>query len=176
MLVTVVASVMSVGEDELFKALLLGKETALQDGRTYIVKERKPKRARDRFDRLLAQGYRGLYITRQHPDNVGKAKLPNVRLIWLSTTLGTDYMDPHNLGSLTSLIRSSVEQPGPLVILLDGLEYLMINNEFPRILNFMELLNEIVSQRQAILLFSVDDRAFEERELALLERNAIPLE
>ena len=160
------------GEDELFRALVFGKEAGLEDGRTYIVKERKPQRALERFTRLVSEGYRGLYITRQHPDHVSRSRIENVRLIWLSTTLGANYMDPHNLASLTALVKDYL-QPGPrVVILLDGLEYLMINNDFARILKFVELLNEMVMEQGAILLLSVDDRAFEEKELAHLERSA----
>ena len=160
------------GEDELFRALVFGKETGLQDGRTYVMKERKPQKALDRFARLVSEGYRGLFITRQHPNHVSRGKLSNVRLIWLSTTLGEDYMDPHNLSALTALVRTCLEENGKAVVLLDGLEYLMINNDFDRILKFVEVLNETVMERQAILLLSVDERAFEEKQLALIERNA----
>ena len=160
------------GEDELFRALVFGKETGLQDGRTYVMKERKPQKALDRFARLVSEGYRGLFITRQHPNHVSRGKISNVRLIWLSTTLGEDYMDPHNLSNLTALVRTYLEENGKAVVLLDGLEYLMINNDFDRILKFVEVLNETVMERQAILLLSVDERAFEEKQLALIERNA----
>ena len=53
------------GEDELFRALVFGKETGLQDGRTYVMKERKPQKALDRFTRLVSEGYRGLFVKAQ---------------------------------------------------------------------------------------------------------------
>ena len=167
-----VGALAMLGEDEIFRALVFGKDTGLQDGRTYIVKERKPQRALERFTRLVSEGHRGLYITRQHPDHVSRSRLESVRLIWLSTTLGANYMDPHNLSSLTALVKDYLAASPKVVVLLDGLEYLMINNDFARILRFVEVLNELVSLRGAILILSVDDRAFEEKELALLERSA----
>ena len=167
-----VGALAMLGEDEIFRALVFGKESGLQDGRTYIVKERKPQRALERFTRLVSEGHRGLYITRQHPDHVSRSRLESVRLIWLSTTLGANYMDPHNLSSLTALVKDYLAASPKVVVLLDGLEYLMINNDFARILRFVEVLNELVSLRGAILILSVDDRAFEEKELALLERSA----
>jgi len=51
----------------------------------------------------------------------------------------------------------------------------MINNDFPRILKFVETLHEIVSQRSCVLVLSVDDRAFEAKEMALIERNVVLL-
>jgi len=52
----------------------------------------------------------------------------------------------------------------------------MINNDFPRILKFIETLHEIVMQRRCVLIVSVDDRAFDPKEMALLERNSVILE
>ena len=51
-------------------------------------------------------------------------------------------------------------------------EHLMINNDFPRVLKFIEHVNEIVMQKHALFLVSIDSRAFDPKELALLERNA----
>ena len=62
------------------------------------------------------------------------------------------------------------------MILLDGIEYLMINNEFARILHFLEYVNEQIALRRAALILSVDERAFDAKELAYIERNTVPLE
>jgi hypothetical protein len=168
---------MAFEEDELLHTLVFGRPRDLEDGRSYLVKERKPDRGLRQFLRLMDRGYGGLYITRQHPDHVTK-RLGSVRLrvVWLSTTLGPDYMDPHNLNSLTNLIGQFIRDHEKAVILLDGLEYLTINNDYGRILKFVEYLNEVVAQERAILLLSVDDRAFDSRQLALLERGALALD
>jgi archaellum biogenesis ATPase FlaH len=57
--------------------------------------------------------------------------------------------------------------------MLDGLEYLLVNNDFSRLLKFIEYINELVMQNSALLLISIDQRALDEREMALLERNAV---
>jgi archaellum biogenesis ATPase FlaH len=61
-------------------------------------------------------------------------------------------------------------------VLIDGLEYLRLNNDADRILKFVEMLDEIVMQRQGILVLSLDDRAFDPREMAFLERNSVVLD
>jgi len=165
------------GEDELFHSLLFGKRREPEEGRSYVIKEKKPDGAMGHFLKMIARGYTGLVISRQHPDNVmRKYKLEGVRLVWLSTTLGKDYIDPHNLGSLTNVAGLFLNDNGKSVIVLDGLEYLMVHNDFGRVLKFMEYLNEMVMQRQAVLLISLDDRAFEPRQIALIERNAAILD
>lgn len=164
-------------EDELFTSLLFGGRKELEDGRSYVVKEKKPDRGLALFLNLVEKGYRPLLITRQHPNHLRKAHLGvDIRAIWLSTTLGKDYIDPHNLNALTNVILTHIGGGGKSAILLDGLEYLMINNEPARLWKFLEYVHEVVAQTAAILLVSVDERTFEPRDLALLERNAVVIE
>ena len=164
-------------EDKLFHQLVFGGVHRLEEGRSYLVKERKPGKAWTYFTGALDDGFEGLYITRQHPNHVDKRHGPKtLRVVWLSTTLGRDYVDPHNLGALTNLIHTFSEGPHRSIVLLDGLEFLMINNDYARVLKFMETLHEIVMQRRNVLIVSVDDRAFDPKEMAFLERNTLVLE
>lgn len=164
-------------EDDLLNALLFGKKKDLEEGRTYLVKEKKPEKARASFHRAIEQGFRAIHITRQHPNHVERVyNGREIRVVWLSTTLGKDYVDPHNLNSLSNLIANFVADGGRGAILLDGLEYLMVNNDFARILHLLEYVNEQVALHKSVLLLSVDDRAFDPKELALLERNTVAIE
>jgi archaellum biogenesis ATPase FlaH len=99
-----------------------------------------------------------------------------IRVVWLSTTLGKDYIDPHNLNSLSNLIGTFLNEGPRSLLLVDGLEYLMINNDFARILHFLEYVNEQIALRRAALILSVDERAFESKELAYIERNTVGVE
>ena len=166
-------------DDDLLTNLLLGRRGDLEDGCVYLLKERKPRRALEMFRKCGESGRRLLHVTRQHPDHAKRENggLP-VRIVWLSTTIGTDHIDPHNLNSLTTLIMGFVDEasaPGSAV-LLDGLEYLMINNDPERVFKFFDYLDEVVASRRVVLLASIDDRAFDARQLALLERNATVLD
>src|SRR6266704_1434561 len=141
-------------EDELLKDLLFGKKKDLEEGRAYLVKEKKPERALAAFQRAVDAGWRPIYITRQHPNHIA----------------------PHNLNSLSNLIANFVNDGPRAVILLDGIEYLMINNDFPRILHFLEYVNEQIALHRAALILSVDERAFDAKELAYIERNTVALD
>jgi pentatricopeptide repeat protein len=164
-------------EDELFRQLAFGEPPRLEGGRSYLVKERKPGKAWDLFDRMLGEGYEGMYVTRQHPNHVENAHGPRtLKVVWLSTTLGRDYVDPHNLSALTNLINGFIESSRRAIILIDGLEYMRLNNDADRVLKFLEYLDEIVMHRQGILILSLDARAFDARELAFIERNSVVLE
>lgn len=167
------------GDDELLTTLLLGRRKDLEDGRVYLLKERKPKRALELFLQCAEKGRRALCVTRQHPNHVARQHGGlAVRVVWLSASLGKDYVDPHNLNSLTTLITGFIDEPGGSgsVVLLDGLEYLMVNNEPERVFKFLDYLDEVVATHRTILLASIDDRAFDAKELALLERNSVVLD
>ncbi len=163
-----------VNTDDLFSKLVFGDSNGdIRPGYTYVMKEQKPKKAYGYFWKKMEEGHKGLLITRQHPDHVDKKFGPaDLKVLWLSTTLGKTYVDPHNLGSLTSIITRFIENDEKTVIMLDGIEYLLVNNDFTRLLKFIEYLNELVMDRKSILLISIDPRALDEKELALLERNA----
>src|SRR5439155_1217615 len=79
--------------------------------RAYLVKEKKPERALAVFQQAIDAEWRPLYITRQHPNHVIRRRGDkDIRIVWLSTTLGKDYIDPHNLNSLSNLIGNFLNE------------------------------------------------------------------
>ncbi|HEY4704994.1 MAG TPA: DUF835 domain-containing protein [Thermoplasmata archaeon] len=154
---------------------MAGVESAvpLAPGACYLIKEKKPDLSYRLFTMLTRAGTPGMVITRQYPERVRRERsLPEGRIIWLSHTPGEDYHNPTAVGSLAKLISGFVEEnQGVAAILLDGIEYLSINNGFLQTLMFVEHVNEFVMQRKAIVILPVSPDALEEKELALLERN-----
>src|SRR5207245_663665 len=72
-------------EDELLRDLLFGKKKDLEEGRAYLVKEKKPERALAAFQRAVDAGWRPIYITRQHPNHVVRHRGDKeIRVVWLS--------------------------------------------------------------------------------------------
>ncbi len=145
----------------------------LARGACYLVEEKKPDLAYRLFKELTAEGLPGLVITRQYPDRVRRERgLPTAKVLWLSHTPGEDYHNPTAIGTLAKTISRFIEDHGgEAVVLLDGLEYLVVNNGFLQTLMFVEHVNEFVMQRKAVVLLPVAPEALEEKERALLERN-----
>jgi hypothetical protein len=149
----------------------------LEEGVCYLVKEKKAELSFRLFELTVANGAPGLCITRQYPARVVKSEaMKQARVIWLSHTPGEDYHNPAALGSLTKIICSFIEEKGECVVLVDGFEYLMVNNGFQNTLLFVEHLNEFVMPRKGIVILPVSPEALDEKELALLERNLEVLE
>jgi two-component system cell cycle response regulator len=114
----------------------------------------------------------GLAISRQHPDLIKqKYGLEETPIYWLATRTGQDVISPTNLGILTHTMIRFIEENASGVILLDGLEYLVSNNDFNKVLRVIDQVNDQISQSTALMIIPVDPRAFDPKELALLERN-----
>jgi two-component system cell cycle response regulator len=147
---------------------------SMSRGLCYLVKEKKPELAYQLLKQLLGDSLPGMVITRQYPDRVraDHALAPEVKVLWLSHTPGEDYHNPTAIGTLAKTISRFIEDAkGEAVVLLDGLEYLIVNNGFLQTLMFVEHVNEFVMQRKAIVVIPASPEALEEKELALLERN-----
>jgi hypothetical protein len=149
----------------------------LQEGYCYIVKERKPFLAYKLFEQSLGQNTPGLCVTRQFPEKVREAfEMRDTRVLWLSHTPGQDHHNPTSIGTLATVISSFIERYKKSVVLIDGLEYLVINNGFQQVLRFVEHINEQVMQSRSSVLVPISPSAFSEKELALLERNVEVIE
>lgn len=150
-----------------------GPAIELSKGVCHLVKEKKPEFSFYIFSSIVKTGVPGLCVTRQYPDRVRREHdLKDIRVIWLSHTPGDDYHNPTALGVLTKAICKFIEDnSGEAVVLIDGLEYLVVNNGFLQTLMFVEQVNEFVMQRKAVVILPVSPEALEEKELALLERN-----
>ena len=147
-------------------------------GRTYIVEESPPDISFDAFVNIVSTSSNGsaklagLAVSRQHPDLIRqKYGLEATPILWLATRAGDDVLAPTNLGILTHTLIKFIEENQSGVILLDGLEYLVSNNDYNKVLRVIDQVHDHISQSKAILIVPVDPRAFSQKELALLERN-----
>ncbi|MHC1709303.1 MAG: DUF835 domain-containing protein [Methanomassiliicoccales archaeon] len=144
----------------------------LRRGFSYLVKETKPNKSFEIFVDQVTHNIQGLCVTRQHPTIIRKEwGLEKTPIIWLSNQVGKVYVNPSNIGILSDTIIRFVEKSGDGVILIDGIEFLIVNNDFDKVLRMVHHITEAVMENRSRLIVSVDPRTLETRELALLERN-----
>ena len=149
----------------------------LEQGLCYVVRERKPFLAFALFENEVSGDLPGLCVTRQFPEKLRETfNLKDSRIIWLSHTPGKDHHNPTSVGTLATLITSFIERYERCIVIIDGLEYLVINNGFQQVLRFMEHVNEQVMQSRSTVLIPISPNAFSEKELALIERNVEVIE
>lgn len=160
------------------EGLGVSRKYHLAPGRCYVFEEATPLVSFDVFSNLISTSDKkgqktvGMAVTRQHPDLVRqKYGLEKTPIYWLATRAGDSVISPTNLGILTQTMVKFIEGHEDGVILLDGLEYLVLNNDFNKVLRAVDQVNDHMSQSGSRLILPLDPRAFEPRELALLERN-----
>jgi hypothetical protein len=113
----------------------------------------------------------GLIITRQFPSDVRKKHaLQTTPILWLTTIAGKDNVDPSKLGLLTEYILHFMEDSKNGIVLVDGLEYMISSNDFSRVLKAVEMWTETAMASASRLLLSIDPKAYEKKDLAVLER------
>ncbi|HJX04679.1 MAG TPA: DUF835 domain-containing protein [Thermoplasmata archaeon] len=114
----------------------------------------------------------GLVVTREFPESIRKAhNLQVTPIIWLTESPGDMRIAPTSLAVLTDTIVRFMENNPNSIVLIEGIEYMVTFNDFRKVLRQLDSLNETAWVTKGRLLLSVDPRAFDERELAMLERD-----
>lgn len=151
----------------------------LMPGWSYVIKEDRPERSFGLFSTLLSGGARGLCISRTHPDILKQKYKFDAETLWLTKTettqppvasKGTQYVSPNNLAHLASSIREFLSKGESGVVMIEGLEYLITQNDFKSVLKFVQLINEQVVLDKGFLVMPVDEAAMDSKDFSLIER------
>jgi hypothetical protein len=114
----------------------------------------------------------GLIVTREFPETIRKNFDIHVTpIIWLTETPGDMRVAPTSLTVLTDTIIRFMENNPNSIVLIEGVEYAVTFNDFKKVLKSLDSLNETAWVTRSRLLISIDPRAFDEKELANMERD-----
>jgi len=114
----------------------------------------------------------GLVVTREFPESIRKNhNLQVTPIIWLTESPGDMRIAPTSLAVLTDTIIRFMENNPNSIVLVEGIEYMVTFNDYRKVLKQLDSLNETAWVTKGRLLISVDPRAFDEREIAMLERD-----
>ena len=129
------------------------------------------------FMQIASQGHYGFIVTREYPIEVRKNwNVDSLPIIGLTTSKegeelnNVQYMDPHNMVELSHAIKDFISKNERSVIIIDGLEYLIIQNNFNDVLRFIESINDFISKKKAVVIIPLDFKAVSESDLHLLKR------
>lgn len=115
---------------------------------------------------------RGLMVTREYPDNIRENySLQVTPIIWLTEMPGERRVAPTSLAVLTDTVIRFMDSNPNSIVLLEGIEYLITFNDFKKVLRYLDSLNETTWITKARLLIAVNPKAYDSKELALLERD-----
>ncbi len=144
----------------------------LEPGSSYLIESEDSRESFQIMEDYLAHGTPGLCITREYPDKLRKAfNLEGGQLIWLSYERDLDNSrEPTNIPLIYSEIKAFLEENEGAIFLISGLEYLVSQTNFVKILKFVQLLTEAAAVHNSIFLLPMSPGALAPREVKLLER------
>jgi len=138
----------------------------------YVIREGQPLRSIEIFKDLVTHGFEGLYVSRTHPQKIRERyDLRKIPVVWLSQS--KDYkgcIDPSDLVELSHTIKEFVKESKNSVVILDGIEYLITQNNYGEVLKFIQSLNDVMAMSNSRLIVPIDPSTIDEKQLHLLER------
>ncbi len=142
----------------------------LKPSSSYLVKEETAANTYRLLANAIAIGRKGFCVTRVYPEKIREQYgLPGVPILWLSNVGKEDSIRPKDLEKLSLSLEQFISKEGGIVV-IDGIEYLITNNNFITVLRLVQSLRDHVAINNAILLFSVNPATLDEHQLHLLER------
>jgi hypothetical protein len=151
----------------------------VQPGGMYLVKDGGLDGGLGLMAKSAPPGAKGLCILRTHPDAVRKRFKVDYQMVWLTKTESCpvddsstklEFVSPTDLPRLNTMIKSFLAENKGGRVLLEGMEYLVTQNEFKNVLKFLQVIRDQVILAKGIMLIPLDPTVLEERDLKALER------
>ncbi|MDD1743197.1 MAG: DUF835 domain-containing protein [Methanomassiliicoccales archaeon] len=150
-------------------------------GATYIIKDKRLDQPMAALKSQLKKGASGLCIVRTPPAHLREKYALDCRMVWLTKMEGMrngaassnlEIVSPTDTPAITSLIKSFISENKKAVVLLEGLEYLINQNDFKTVLKFLSGTKDQVFLAKGILLVPFDPVVLEPKDLKALERES----
>jgi hypothetical protein len=145
----------------------------VETGYNHLVVSDSPTVAYEQFNSLMKRNLTGMVISTTYPEKLKKEiNVENVELYWLTDT-SSDFktLDPKRLDfEIMRAISNFVKKAEGGVILLDGLEYLAVENGFEVSLKFMKKVNDLCSINDATLVVPMTPLSLSPDQLSMLKK------
>ncbi|NJE05014.1 DUF835 domain-containing protein [Thermococcus sp. M36] len=113
---------------------------------------------------------------------VGRNRKPQMcprfdKVIWISRIKAPNSVDPSKLHVLQeSVIRFVSERGGGVIVILEGIEHLVIYNDFRSVIKFLTSLKDYMILTGSSLFVMVEEGTFESTETSILRREFPPID
>lgn len=150
----------------------------VQPGGMYVLKDKNLDGPMELMKRGIASGGKALCILRTHPDAVRKRYNIESQMVWLTKTESCpdvsagrfELVSPTDLPRMNTMIKTFLSENKGGSVLLEGMEYLVTQNEFKNVLKFLQVVRDQVILAKGVMLVPLDPTVLEERDLKALER------
>jgi uncharacterized protein DUF835 len=125
------------------------------------------------FATMVKQGRPGLCITRENPAKIrSKYNITKTPIVWLTKAKGSECpsVDPAELFKLHPTIDNFIKKVDDGIVLIDSLEYLILENDLRSVIKFMEQTNDSIMASDSRLILQIDPLIFDTKDHHLLKR------
>jgi predicted RNA-binding Zn-ribbon protein involved in translation (DUF1610 family) len=148
-------------------------EEHLRESSIYVFLEDGKAHGWEAFLKEVEAGRKGLCVTRTYPAKVREKHpiLAETPFLWLSNVGEREAVRPKDIEKLSLELERFIAHEGG-VVLLDGLEYLITNNNFITVLRLVQSLRDQAAISRATLILPVSASTLGANELGLIKREA----
>lgn len=150
---------------------------SLGSGHCDLIKSKKADSSYRMFINEVENGSKGLMITNLHPNQVreryGEIK---ASIMWLSGQPGQDRLDPAALTIIQHTMTDFLQKGEKTVVLLDGLDYLISENQLEKVLKMIYAIHDAVVVSGSKFIVPIDPLTISEKDLAFIEKEFVVLE
>lgn len=144
----------------------------LRKGVTYLFEGEEPSKAFLTFKKVLSEKKKGLCISRRYPPHLKEDfQLDQIPIYWLTRRKDEMTLDPVQLNGISHIVQQFIDISSPTIVLLDGIEYLIIQNDFKPVLRFIQHIRDEVLIQGSNLLLTLSPETLSLSEVRLLERD-----
>ena len=143
----------------------------VKPGHSYLIEEDRPAGSIQLYVKKVDEGYKGLEISRLNPKQVRQEFGAKGEILWLTDKDSkTEATIAPSLEVIIHKVEESMAPGEKLVLLVDGLQYLISNTSFESVLRFIRRLIDDFSESNSIMMLSVSPGTLSTQELSILER------
>ncbi len=143
-------------------------------GESYYIDESKPKIIYRVFEQVIRHNYRGMCITRSKPETLEIYRAhDDVDFRWLSTLPCANCVSPGDLSKLLAIIKEFLKGEGRGIIIVDGIDSLIVHNDFTRVIKFLQSAKDAVSASNGILIISLNMNVLGDKERAMINNELV---
>jgi len=142
-------------------------------GYNYLLVAEEPHAAYEWFNSVVRKGVPGLCMSTTFPEKLRREYgLPDVELYWISdTNPGPRTLDPKRLDfEIMRALSNFVKNNKGGAVVLHGLEYLIVENSFDRVLKFIKKVNDLASVHDATMFVPITSTGLGPEEMTLLRK------
>jgi len=162
-----------VTEEEKVAAEGADMRVKLQRGYNYLIFEEATLETYEMFRGVLADGIPGICITTTFPTKLKRQyDLAEARIFWLSEADSkVESFRPKRLDfEITRTINDFIKTNEESCLLLDGFEYLVLENGFENVMKFIKKVNDLASMSNATVIVPINPNAFSREEMTVLTK------